>query len=156
MDQSFNNKHGEKHYQQALWRLGPGDRRLPRDRPRLRRAAGRGAILFVSSILGHQPVRGFADDADSKPWVRILAESLRAELAPHGIAVEPVVRAGLNGLARRGETVPGILNKLTTFAVNRLTPRRWIPAFFRAILARGIAPERRAPRANKPTARLAA
>jgi hypothetical protein len=47
----------------------------------------RGAVLFVSSMAGNQPMPNFAPYAATKAAVSSLGEALHCELAPHGITV---------------------------------------------------------------------
>lgn len=50
-------------------------------------ARGRGAVLFVSSMAGNQPMPNFAPYSASKAAVTSLGESLHCELKPHGVTV---------------------------------------------------------------------
>jgi short-subunit dehydrogenase len=48
---------------------------------------GGGHILLLASLLGYQPVPGYAAYAATKAYVLLLGEALHQELAPHGVAV---------------------------------------------------------------------
>ena len=50
-------------------------------------ARSRGAVLFVSSMAGNQPMPNFAPYSASKAAVTSLGESLHCELKPHGVTV---------------------------------------------------------------------
>ena len=50
-------------------------------------ARRRGAVLFVSSMAGNQPMPNFAPYSASKAAVTSLGESLHCELKPHGVTV---------------------------------------------------------------------
>jgi short-subunit dehydrogenase len=69
-------------------------------------AAGRGAILNVSSLAGDLPIPDFAVYAASKAYVSSFSEGLRLELRDHGIRVlalcpGPVRGTGFGEVARR-------------------------------------------------------
>src|SRR5262249_46841031 len=51
---------------------------------------GSGYILLVASLLGYQPVPGYAAYAASKSYVLNFGEALHDELAPHGVVVTVV------------------------------------------------------------------
>lgn len=101
-------------------------------------ARGRGGIVLMSSLLAFQGVARAANYAATKAYVQTLAEGLRAELAPHGVAVlacapgpirsgfanragmrmgfaeapQAVAAASLDALGRAGTVRPGWLSKL--------------------------------------------
>jgi hypothetical protein len=56
----------------------------------------RGAVLFVSSMAGNQPMPYFAPYAATKAAVTSLGESLHCELAPYGITVSVLAPANVN------------------------------------------------------------
>jgi hypothetical protein len=58
-------------------------------------ARRRGAVLFVSSMAGSQPMPNFAPYAASKAAVTSLGESLHCELKPHGITVSVLAPASV-------------------------------------------------------------
>ncbi len=115
--------------------------------------AGRGGIIFTSSIAAHLASPYWTQYAASKAHNLLLAESLWAELRPQGVdvlalcpgptdtlifrrsgtiarpkifrmPVTPVVCAALESLGKKHAVTPGLLNKLLAFAAQTL-PRRW-------------------------------
>lgn len=78
--------------------------------PLLRRS--RGTLAIMGSITGHAAQPGASAYAMSKFAVRALAESLRAELAPDGVAVTllspGVIESNLRRVDNRGEFHPGV------------------------------------------------
>jgi len=56
-------------------------------------ARARGAVLFVSSMAGNQPMPNFAPYAATKAAVTSLGEALHSELKPHGITVSVLAPA---------------------------------------------------------------
>lgn len=116
-------------------------------------ARGRGGILLMSSLAGSQGAPFLAHYAATKAWNLVLAEGLWGELGGRGIdvlacragatrtpsyladrgadasgvpALEPeaVVAEALAALGRQPSMVPGRLNRLAAFAMQRLLPRR--------------------------------
>lgn len=69
-------------------------------------ARGRGSLVLVSSTLGMAGCAGYAAYAASKYAVRGLADSLRLELAPHGIDVHVVFPSNM--------VTPGFAEELRT------------------------------------------
>jgi uncharacterized protein len=59
-------------------------------------ARGRGAVLFVSSMAGGQPMPYFAPYAATKAAVTSIGESLHCELAPHGVTVSVLAPANVS------------------------------------------------------------
>ena len=106
-------------------------------------AAGRGAIVQVSSIAGHMPLPFMAEYSASKAYQLTLGEALHYELKDHGIDFltlspgatksrrisygmepEPVVRTALAALGRQPSVIPGWRNKLSAFRHRYLKSRR--------------------------------
>jgi short-subunit dehydrogenase len=112
---------------------------------------GRGALVLMSSLAGNQGSPGLAAYAASKAFTTSLAESLWAELKPSGVDVlacvggavrtpgyagaasrdapgtlgpEVVVEAALAALGKGPVVTPGTTNKLASFALRRVLPRR--------------------------------
>lgn len=111
---------------------------------------GRGGVIFVSSLVGLQGVPGLAAYSATKSYLVTLGESLWAEMkdrdvdvvtvcagavaspdaqpgtrpAPGTSTPADIARAGLGGLGRGFRVVPGGVNRLSAFALQRLTPRR--------------------------------
>lgn len=128
------------------------------------RARGRGGILFMSSIVAFQGVPLIANYAATKAYDLILAESVAAELAPHGIDVAvvapgftvselspsasfeglpmkpmpaaSVAHAGLEILSRSRLSVPGLINKLLYASGKYLEPRALSTWAFGRVFAR--------------------
>jgi short-subunit dehydrogenase len=124
---------------------------------------GHGGMIFVSSLAGMQGVPGLAAYSATKAYLISLGESLWAELRPAGVDVltvcaGAVATPGYQQAARRqapGTTsaglvaatalrslghgfrvVPGRVNRVSAFALQRLTPRRAaITVFGRAAAA---------------------
>ncbi|MDL5047523.1 SDR family NAD(P)-dependent oxidoreductase [Oscillatoria amoena NRMC-F 0135] len=115
--------------------------------------AGRGGIIFTSSIASHLASPFWTQYAATKSYELLLAESLWAELRPHGVDVlalcpgptdtlifrrsgsrarpklfrmppEPVVSAALRGLGRKPVVTPGLRNQFLALMAQSL-PRRW-------------------------------
>jgi len=118
---------------------------------------GRGGMIFVSSLAGMQGVPGLAAYSATKAFLISLGESLWAELRPAGVDVltvaagavqtpgyeqaarrhapgttspEVVAAAAMRALGHGFRVVPGNLNKVSAFALQRLTPRRTAIAVF--------------------------
>ena len=118
---------------------------------------GRGGLVFVSSLAGMQGVPGLAAYSATKAYLISLGESLWAELRPAGVDVltvcagavatpgyeqaarrqapgttspEHVAATALSALGHGFRVVPGALNRASTFALQRLTPRRTAIAVF--------------------------
>jgi short-subunit dehydrogenase len=118
---------------------------------------GRGGMIFVSSLAGMQGVPGLAAYSATKAFLISLGESLWAELRPAGVDVltvaagavqtpgyeqatrrqapgttspEAVAAATVRALGHGFRVVPGNLNKVSAFALQRLTPRRTAIAVF--------------------------
>jgi short-subunit dehydrogenase len=112
---------------------------------------GRGSLVLMSSLAGNQGTPRLSAYAASKAFTTTLAESLWAELKPDGIDVlaccagairtpgyasvltgeapgtlDPaaVAEAALRALGRGPVVTPGATNKLASFAMRRLLPRR--------------------------------
>lgn len=130
---------------------------------------GRGGILFVASIVGHQPVPYEANYAASKAYVSSLGQALRVEFARSGVDVtvlapglvntdmlrdapvdtnklpfpmlDPpaIVKAALDGLGTRAVVIPGATNLLTDVAFKHLVPRWAAPKLLGPMLRRTIA-----------------
>ena len=113
-------------------------------------ARGRGALVLMSSLAGAQGAPGLAAYAASKAFNTVLGESLWGELRPRGVDVvtscagairtpgyaaaasrdapgtldaSAVVDATLAALGGGPTVVPGAVNKLAAFAMQRLLPR---------------------------------
>ena len=67
-------------------------------------ARGGGAVVNVSSLAGYKPNPTQTVYSVSKAAVNGISEALRAELAPHGIAV---INAALSSVAVEGDAAPG-------------------------------------------------
>lgn len=118
---------------------------------------GHGGMIFVSSLAGLQGVAGLAAYSATKAYLVTLGESLWAELRPAGVDVltvcagavvtpgyqeatrrrapgatspEQVAAAALGALGRGFRVVPGRLNQVSAFALQRLAPRRAAIAVF--------------------------
>lgn len=114
-------------------------------------ARGRGAVVLMSSLAGLQGTPRLAAYAASKAFNTVLAESLWHELREHGVDVlascagairtpghaaasrrdapgtldAPVVaERTLAALGHGPRVVPGLLNRLASWVVGRLLPRR--------------------------------
>ncbi len=124
---------------------------------------GHGGMIFVSSLAGMQGVPGLAAYSATKAYLISLGESLWAELRPAGVDVltvcagavatpgyqqaasrrapgttspEFVVATALRSLGHGFRVVPGTVNRVSAFALQRLTPRRTaIGVFGRATAA---------------------
>lgn len=120
-------------------------------------ARGHGGMIFVSSLAGMQGVPGLAAYSATKAYLISLGESLWAELLPAGVDVltvcagavatpgyqqaarrqapgttspELVAATALRALGHGSRVVPGTLNRVSAFALGRLTPRRTAIAVF--------------------------
>jgi short-subunit dehydrogenase len=118
---------------------------------------GHGGMIFVSSLAGLQGAPGLAAYGATKAYLIALGESLWAELRPAGVDVltvcagavvtpgyqqaagrqapgattpEQVAAAALRGLGHGFRVVPGTLNQVSAFALQRLVPRRAAIAVF--------------------------
>ncbi len=118
---------------------------------------GHGGVIFVSSLAGMQGVPNLAVYSATKSFLISLGESLWAELrhsgvdvitacpgavstpgyqqaarraAPGTVAPALVAAAALNSLGRGFRVVPGGLNRISVFALQRLAPRRAAIAIF--------------------------
>jgi uncharacterized protein len=114
-------------------------------------ARERGGLVFMSSLAGFQGSPRIAAYASSKAFITVLAESLWAELRPHGVAalvscagairtpgylatakgdapgtLDPaqVVEKTLGALGKGPVVVPGGINKLARFVLGRVLTRR--------------------------------
>jgi uncharacterized protein len=112
---------------------------------------GRGGIILMTSLAGGQGNACIASYAATKAFNLILAESLWAELQPHGVDVlacragatrtpgfvvacpkheiplmetDVVAETALASLRRGPVVIPGALNKVMAFTLTRLLPRR--------------------------------
>lgn len=128
------------------------------------RARGRGGIVIVSSIAGHQPTPFFAVYGATKAFDLMLAEALWDEL--HGTGVDvvglcpggtrtefanqahmreesagaepgPVVAAALRRLGRGPSVLPGFAMKIAG-SMHRFLPRSWVAASTGGTLARSL------------------
>jgi short-subunit dehydrogenase len=116
------------------------------------RARGRGAIVIVGSVAGHQGLPRHGVYSATKAFDLMFGESLAVELEDHGIDVlvlEPgatetefqqvaqetphpgqsaaeVVATALDALGRRHTVISGWFNWLRTNAAQRLAPRRMV------------------------------
>jgi uncharacterized protein len=118
---------------------------------------GHGGMIFVSSLAGLQGVPGLAAYSATKAYLVSLGESLWAELKPVGVDVltvcagavatpgyqqaarrrapgttspELVAATALRALGHGFRVVPGRLNRVSAFALQRLAPRRTAIAVF--------------------------
>jgi short-subunit dehydrogenase len=118
---------------------------------------GRGGMVFVSSLAGLQGAPGLAAYSATKAYLIALGESLWAELRPAGVDVltvcagavttpgyqqatrrqapgatspEVVAQAALRALGHGFRVVPGTLNRVSAFTLQRLAPRRTAIAVF--------------------------
>lgn len=124
---------------------------------------GHGGLIFVSSLAGMQGVAGLAAYSATKAYLISLGEALWAELRPANVDVltvcagavatpgllraarrpapgttspEFVAAAALRALGHGFRVVPGTVNRVSAFALQRLTPRRTaIGVFGRAAAA---------------------
>jgi short-subunit dehydrogenase len=106
-------------------------------------AAGRGAIIQVSSIAGHMSLPFMAEYSASKAYQLALGEALYYELKDHnidfltlspgatktrrirfGMEPQPVVSAALAALGRRPCVIPGWRNQWSAFQHRHLKSRR--------------------------------
>lgn len=128
---------------------------------------GYGGVIFVSSLAGLQGAPGLAAYGATKAFLISLGESLWAELRPAGVDVltvcagavatpgygqatrrkapgttspELVAATALDGLGRGFRVVPGTLNRVSAFALQRLTPRRTAIAVFGRATASTLKP----------------
>ncbi|MBU3922073.1 SDR family NAD(P)-dependent oxidoreductase [Hyphomonas sp.] len=132
----------------------------------------RGALIFVSSLLGYQGVPVLANYAASKAYILALGEALHIEMKPLGVdvlALSPgltdtamparmpvdmrkmpmpklspvrVVRVALAALGRKASVVPGFVNTFFAFE-NRLVPRIWPVQLFGRLMVNAITPDNR-------------
>jgi len=118
---------------------------------------GQGGMIFVSSLAGLQGVAGLAAYSATKAYLVTLGESLWAELRPAGVDVltvcagavvtpgyqqaarrqapgtvtpERVAVTALDALGHGFRVVPGTVNRMSAFALQRLAPRRAAIAVF--------------------------
>ncbi len=111
----------------------------------------RGGLIVMSSLAGQQGSPGIAVYAGTKAFDGIFAESLWAEMRPHGVHVlacvagavetpglsrnskgrapgtvtpDVVVSAALKALGRKPRVVPGAVSSLSAILMSRLLPRR--------------------------------
>jgi len=106
-------------------------------------AAGRGAIIQVSSIAGHMALPFMAEYSASKAYQLTLGEALHYELKDHnidfltlspgatrtrrlnfGMAPERVVASALAALGRQPGVIPGWRNRWSAFQHRHLKSRR--------------------------------
>lgn len=118
------------------------------------KARGKGAIIFLSSILGHMPVPRMAHYAATKGYDLMLAEGLARELEPAGVSVmalcpgatqtefsdvaglhirkqmspDEVVSLALSRVGQSRYVVPGAGNKALAW-MPRFVTRRWMTDF---------------------------
>lgn len=127
-------------------------------------ARGRGAVVIVASLAGHQPTPWFSVYGATKAFDLSLAEALWSETRGTGVDVQAlcpgrtrtefsvrahydrppdgadprdVVEEGLRKLGRGPSVVTGAGNKVTAF-LHRLVPRSLSAAATGAVLARGL------------------
>jgi short-subunit dehydrogenase len=118
---------------------------------------GHGGMIFVSSLAGLQGAPGLAAYSATKAYLISLGESLWAELRPVGVDVltvcagavttpgyqqaarrqapgatspEVVAQTALRALGHGFRVVPGTLNRVSAFTLQRLAPRRTAIAVF--------------------------
>lgn len=118
---------------------------------------GHGGMIFVSSLAGLQGTPGLAAYSATKAYLISLGESLWAELRPAGVDVltvcagavvtpgyqqaarrqapgattpEQVAATALGALGHGFRVVPGTVNRVSAFALQRLAPRRTAIAVF--------------------------
>lgn len=129
---------------------------------------GRGAILFVSSLSGWTPQPYMAHYGAAKAYVLSLAEALHQEMKDKGVDVSvlspgptqtpmmvatgidfasmgmaimqpaPVAAAGLSALGRRVHAIPGLRNRVMTFVMTRVMPRRVVGWLFKRMMGRAL------------------
>ena len=114
-------------------------------------ARGRGGLIVMSSLAGAQGSPGIAAYAGTKAFDAVFAESLWAELRPHGVDAltcvagavstpglasaaakaapgtvtpEVVVQAALKALGRKPRVVPGSMMRFSSVLMSRVLPRR--------------------------------
>jgi hypothetical protein len=114
-------------------------------------ARKRGAFLLMSSLAGNQGAPRIATYAASKAFTTVLAEGLWYELGEKGIDVvvccagairtpgyaatagkdafgtldaEVVVERALRALGRGPRVIPGVVNRVASWVMNRILPRR--------------------------------
>lgn len=114
-------------------------------------ARGRGGLILMSSLAGQQGSPGIAVYAATKAFDAVLAESLWAELRPHGVDVlacipgavstpglaanstgrapgtvtpDVVATAALKALGRKPRVVPGTMMHLSSVVMTHLLPKR--------------------------------
>lgn len=114
-------------------------------------ARRRGGLILMSSLAGQQGSPGIAVYAATKAFDAVLAESLWAELRPHGVDVlscvpgavetpglaanssarapgtvtaDVVARAALKALGRKPRVVPGAMMSFSSVLMTHLLPKR--------------------------------
>lgn len=115
-------------------------------------ARKRGGLILMSSLAGQQGSPGIAVYAATKAFDAVFAESLWAELRPHGVDVlscvpgmvatpgleknstgkrvfgtvsaETVASAALKALGRKPRVVPGAMMKMSSVFMTKLIPKR--------------------------------
>lgn len=127
-------------------------------------ARGRGAVVVVSSVAGHQPTPWFAVYGATKAFDLMFAEALWSELRGSGVDVQAlcpgstvtefshvahfdrpprgadareVVETSLRRLGGAPVVVPGLGNRVTAF-MHRLFPRAFVANATGAVLARDL------------------
>jgi short-subunit dehydrogenase len=127
----------------------------------------RGGLIVMSSLAGQQGSPGIAVYAGTKAFDGVFAESLWAEMRPHGVHVlacvagavetpglvrnskgrapgtvtpDVVVSAALKALGRKPRVVPGAVSRLSTVLMSRLLPRRTAIGIIERA-SRGILPQ---------------
>ncbi len=131
---------------------------------------GRGGILLVSSISGYMGTPYMSNYAATKAYLLTLGEGLNVELKQHGVDVTvlmpgatrtemaeqeeadmskvpmtwmdaaPVAASALEALGRKTVVVPGNMNKLMTFMMTRLMPRKSASSMFGSMMKRTMDP----------------
>jgi short-subunit dehydrogenase len=126
--------------------------------------AGRGGMLFVSSMGGYTPQPYIAHYGASKAYLSSLGEALHYELKGKGVDVTvlavgltdtpmgapyremnmhfmsptDVARTGLKALGKTPFVVPGLRNKMTLYLMSRLIPRKLAPVLTASILKKTV------------------
>ena len=130
----------------------------------------RGGILLVSSISGYMGTPYMSNYAATKAYLLTLGEGLNVELKPSGVDVTvlmpgptrtemaeaegtdmskipmnwmdagPVATAALQALGKKTVVVPGGMNKLMTFMMTRLMPRKSASGMFGGMMKKTMDP----------------
>jgi short-subunit dehydrogenase len=126
--------------------------------------AGRGGMLFVSSMGGYSPQPYIAHYGASKAYLSSLGEALHHELKDKGVDVtvlaagltdtpmgapyrvmkmklmspEDVARTGLKALGKTPLAVPGLFNNIMLVFLSRFLPRKLSPALTASMLKKSL------------------